>query len=97
MEGNDHKVSLLPYEFEEMVQHIRQVEEALGDQVTERRLSQGELINRENLAKSVFVKSEIKLGGIISRDNLEIRTPGKGLQPSYINQVIGKSYMDTQR
>ena len=32
LEGNDHKVSLLPAEFTEMVQRIREVEEALGTQ-----------------------------------------------------------------
>lgn len=44
MEGNDHKVSLLPEEFTAMVQGIRQVEQALGT-ASERRLSQGELMS----------------------------------------------------
>ena len=51
MEGNDHKVSLLPDEMKHMVKCIRNVESSLGEKSSHRVLSQGELINRENLAK----------------------------------------------
>ena len=52
LEGNDHKVSLLPDEFAEMVQRIREVEEALGS-AAPRAVSTGEMMNRVNLAKSL--------------------------------------------
>ena len=45
MEGNDHRVSLLPSEFTKMVDGIREVEIGLGD-AGPRHLSQGELMNR---------------------------------------------------
>jgi N-acetylneuraminate synthase len=58
MEGNDHKVSLLPDEFAEMVQGIRQVEEALGRR-TERSVSQGEMMNRTTWLKAgLYNRSE---------------------------------------
>ena len=41
MEGNDHKVSLLPEEMKLLVDSIRSVELAIGDSST-RKLSQGE-------------------------------------------------------
>ena len=50
MEGNDHKVSLLPDEFAQMVQGIRRVEESMGSN-GERSISQGEMMNREVLAR----------------------------------------------
>ena len=50
LRGNDHKVSLLPGEFSEMVRVTSNVKEALGE--ASRRVSQGEMINRENLAKA---------------------------------------------
>lgn len=53
MEGSDHKISLLPEEFRLMVQGIREVEQALGGS-KERSLTQGELINRISLAKSLI-------------------------------------------
>ena len=50
MEGNDHKVSLLPHEFKNMVNYIREVELAIGNNAS-RTISQGEMMNREVLKK----------------------------------------------
>lgn len=88
MEGNDHRVSLLPQEFKEMVTGIRQVEQALGT-CEMRTVTQGELINRENLAKSVVINRSIQEGEIITADMLEVKSPGKGLAPYRKNELIG--------
>lgn len=90
LEGNDHRVSLLPGEFLEMVDAIRQVESALGDGET-RRLSQGELMNRETLGKSLFVNRAIKVGDVITEEMLDLRSPGRGLQPTRKHEIVGKS------
>ena len=89
MEGNDHKVSLLPQEFADMVQKIRNIESALG-QTSERQLTQGELINRENLAKSLLINQNLSKGETILKHMIEIRSPGQGLQPNRIEELIGK-------
>jgi N-acetylneuraminate synthase len=89
MEGNDHKVSLLPGEFTEMVSCIREVELSLGNQ-SERKLSQGEMINRSTLAKSLIAKKEIKKGELIKFDSISTRSPGQGLQPNKLNELIGR-------
>jgi N-acetylneuraminate synthase len=89
MEGNDHKVSLLPDEFANMVRGIRQVEEALGTS-TERRLSQGELMNRESLAKSLIINCDLVPGQTITADMIDVKSPGQGLQPNRKSELIGK-------
>jgi N-acetylneuraminate synthase len=89
LEGNDHRVSLLPGEFAEMVEAIRQVEQSLGDGET-RTVSQGELMNREILGKSLFVNSNIRAGEVIREEMLEIRSPGRGLQPYRKAEIVGK-------
>lgn len=89
MEGNDHKVSLLPDEFGEMVRHIRQVESALGEQ-GERAVSQGELMNREVLAKSLIAKVDIPSGVPVADDMIEVKSPGQGLQPNRRADLVGK-------
>lgn len=89
LEGNDHKVSLLPSEFADMVRQIRNMEEALG-QAGERQLSQGELINRENLAKSLIINCDLAQGQVIQLHMFEVRSPGQGLQPNRIDEVVGK-------
>jgi N-acetylneuraminate synthase len=89
MEGNDHKVSLLPSEFAEMVRNIRNVEEAMGSG-GERELTQGEMINRENLAKSLVINCDLQEGQIIQRHMIMVKSPGQGLQPNRIDEVVGK-------
>ncbi|EKO08644.1 N-acetylneuraminate synthase family protein [Leptospira interrogans] len=90
MEGNDHKVSLLPGEFREMVDGIRQIEESLGNK-NFRQITQGELMNRETLGKSLLINRDLKLGEIITSDMVDIRSPGKGLPPYFKEKLIGKS------
>ncbi len=89
MEGTDHKVSLLPAEFAEMVQQIREVESALGV-ATPRELSQGEMMNRVNLAKSLVAARGITTGETITDDMVEVRSPGRGLQPNRRVHLVGR-------
>jgi len=90
MEGNDHKVSLLPDEFTQMVEGIRQVESALGGKEN-RELSQGEVINRESLGKSLWINVDLKVGDIIKENMIETKSPGRGLQPNRKKDLIGRT------
>ena len=89
MEGNDHRVSIETQDFTLMVNGIRQVEESLG-KTNGRSLSQGEMINRETLGKSIFVKKNIKKGIKFQDDMLVIKSPGKGLQPNKKTELLKK-------
>lgn len=88
MEGNDHRVSLLPEEFKLMVDSIREVELSLGTSEL-RKITQGEMMNREVLGKSLVATRDIVLGQIISDSDVEIRGPGKGLSPNRKTQLVG--------
>ena len=88
LEGNDHKVSLLPDEFAAMVEALRSTEAALG-QGEPRKVTQGERINREALAKSLAAAVDLKAGDTITRDQVAVVSPGRGLQPSYLRQLVG--------
>lgn len=90
LEGNDHKISLLPEEFRSMVEGIREVEAALGNGGG-RALSQGELINRECLAKSIVINQPLKKGQMITAAMLEVKSPGKGLPPYKKDKLIGQA------
>jgi sialic acid synthase SpsE/sugar phosphate isomerase/epimerase/CBS domain-containing protein len=90
LEGNDHKVSLLPLEFHQMVLGIRQIDQSLG-RMQERVLSQGELMNRETLAKSLVAACDIPSGVAMTDAMIEIRSPGQGLQPNRRSELVGHS------
>lgn len=91
MEGPDHAASLEPPEFKALVSGIREVEAALGPENSngERPLSQGELINRENLAKSVVAARDLPAGTVLTTEDLLVRSPGQGLSPLHLPKLIG--------
>lgn len=89
MEGNDHKVSLLPDEFKQMVQNIREVEESVGER-TARVVSTGEMMNRVNLAKSLVAARPLAVGDVISEADVAVKSPGRGLQPNALPQLVGR-------
>lgn len=93
MEGPDHAASLEPAEFANLVKGIREVEEARGvaSIMGERPLSQGELINRENLAKSLVAARAMAAGEVITRDDVLVRSPGQGLSPLKLETLVGRT------
>lgn len=90
LEGNDHTVSLLPEEFSAMVRQIREVEEAVGT-ATAREVSTGELMNRVNLAKSLVARKGLAAGDVVQASDVEVKSPGRGLQPNCLNALIGRT------
>lgn len=90
MEGPDHLASLEPDEFRAMVDGIRQVEKALPWAGPARHVSQGELLNRENLAKSVIAARDIEPGEVFSEVSFRVASPGQGLPPYRLNELIGR-------
>ena len=92
MEGPDHAASLEFTEFKNLVDGVREIEMALGSlsDTTERKLSQGEMINKENLAKSIVASKNLIKGTVIEAIDLKVKSPGQGLSPRYFDQLIGK-------
>ncbi|QXC60270.1 N-acetylneuraminate synthase family protein [Aquihabitans sp. G128] len=88
MEGNDHKVSLLPDELARMVTEVRQLEESLGSPRS-RSISQGEAMNRVTLAKSLVAVRDLAAGATVTRSDIAVQGPGRGLQPNRRNDLIG--------
>jgi N-acetylneuraminate synthase len=87
MEGPDHAASLEPADFTNLIVGIRQLDQALGD--GKKVVSQGEMINRENLAKSLISSRPLKRGQILTREDIDIKSPGQGLSPRFLEQLIG--------
>lgn len=88
-EGNDHRISLLPHELKTMVDAIREVEQAIGNQ-EKREITQGEMMNREVLGKSLMINCDLSEGQTITENMIVIKSPGSGLPPYYKNKMIGK-------
>lgn len=89
MEGPDHAASLVLDELKALVSGIRQIEEALGSG-KERIISQGEMINRENLAKSLVASKDLTKGTVIEPQHIKVLSPGQGLSAQNYNKLLGR-------
>ena len=88
MRGGDHKFSLTPQELKEMTDNIRKVEAALRP--GEKRLLEAEAPFRAKLGKSLVAAAPIARGQVITRRLLVCKSPGNGLSPLLIEEVLGK-------
>jgi len=87
MKGPDHKASLEPREFRDMVKAIRNIEAALGNGI--KRPSLCELRNAKVVRKSLTAIKSIAKGEAFSRDNIAPMRPAGGMSPMLWDKVIG--------
>lgn len=88
MAGPDHRASVEPAEFSEMVASIRNVEKALGDGI--KRPSPSEKKNIPVARKSIVAARHIKKGEKFTTRNLSVKRPGTGLSPMMWDKVLGR-------
>ena len=91
LEGPDHQASLLPEEFAQLIQMSAEIKKAYSfRKIPDRKLSQGALLNKENLGKSIVAARDLDAGTILDLSCLEIRSPGQGITPDRMSDLIGK-------
>ncbi|SFB47840.1 N-acetylneuraminate synthase [Cohnella sp. OV330] len=89
LEGPDHKASIDPEQFREMVREIRKVETYLGSFTKYPTLS--ELGTRTSLQKYLVASKIIKKGDPFNESNvIAKRTGGKGIPALYFDHLVGK-------
>jgi N-acetylneuraminate synthase len=86
--GPDHRMSLEPKEFKDMVQEIRHTKKILGN--GNKQVMQSEANTKAVARKSVAALVDIKKGRPLTREMLGIRRPGLGIQPSELESLIGR-------
>lgn len=87
MPGPDHRASLEPDEFKEMVDGIRDVDKALGDGV--KKITKEEERIKKVVRRSIVAKMNIPKGTTITGDMLDLKRPGIGLESKHINKIVG--------
>ena len=86
--GPDHKASIEPKDLANMIESIRQVEQALGSPLKEPTPS--ELNNINAVRKSLVASKFIAKGVQFTSDNVTTKRPGNGISPMRIDEIIGK-------
>lgn len=88
MSGPDHKASVNPKNFKNMVKLIRQTEKTLGS--GKKIPSRNELKNKPFARKSLVANVDIKKGELFSEKNLTTKRPGLGISPMKFNYYLHK-------
>ena len=88
MNGPDHRASLTPSELNQYIQDIRRTEIMLGDGVKKCTLS--EKNTQEVARRSLAVIRDMKMGEIITENDLICLRPNNGISAIYFFDLIGK-------
>ncbi|NBO18959.1 MAG: N-acetylneuraminate synthase [Proteobacteria bacterium] len=86
--GPDHQASLEPVELTAMVTAIRNIEAALGDGI--KRLTPSEARNKPIARKSLVASKPIKVGELLTVENITAKRPGTGISPMRWDEILGK-------
>ena len=86
--GPDHKASLNPEEFYNMVTAIRNIEKAMGN--GKKIPNNIEIKNLKIVRKSIVAKKNIDKGELFSLGNITSKRPGTGMSPMKIKKLLGK-------
>lgn len=89
MPGPDHKASLEPDEFRELVLNIRRISAAIGD--GRKVPAPSELANKQIARKSLVARVPIAAGEAFTEGNLGAKRPGGGLSPMDYWALLGRT------
>ena len=88
MKGPDHKISLNPIDFAKLVNGIRQIEKSFGK--FGKVISNNEKKNIKKFRRGLYFSKNIKKDHIILHEDIAVKRPLLGLDPTYKETIIGK-------
>lgn len=86
--GYDHVISADCEGLKRIVKQIRRVEKALGEAY--KRPIESEIKARIHARRSLVAAQDITKGTIITREMLEIKRPGIGIEPRFLEVILGR-------
>lgn len=88
MEGPDHILSSEPSEMELLVKSSYQIPKMLGNGI--KIIQPNEYVTLNNQRKCIYAKKDIKKGSIITDKMIQIKGPGGGILPKYLEIILGR-------
>ncbi len=86
--GYDHEISADYKELADLVHSVRITEKILGS--SEKKPTESEKKMRDFGRRSIVSNKIIKKGEVITADMISIKRPGGGIEPKFLDEVIGK-------
>jgi N-acetylneuraminate synthase/N,N'-diacetyllegionaminate synthase len=91
LEGPDHRASLEPVAFADLVRRIRLVESALGD--GRKRPTPAEKATKEVVRRRILAGRDLAAGTVLSLDDIVLRRASEGEFVETLEQLIGRTLM----
>ena len=86
--GPDHQFAIEPSELSDMIKKIRDVELAIGNgQKNGPWPEEQEMFEKGR--RSIHVKKDLEIGHVINKEDLFVKRPGYGINPSQIDDIVG--------
>ncbi len=89
--GPDSSFSLNEEEFSEMVKSVREVEQSLG--VVEYKVEADKIKGRE-FSRSLYIVKDVKIGELVTNENVRSIRPGFGMHPKFLPKVLNKKFLE---
>ncbi len=80
-----------PEDLKLLKENLDLVSKILGSE--EKKIIEAELPARKNARRSIVTTKPIAKGSIIAEDNITTKRPGKGIDPTYYDLLIGKKVL----
>lgn len=95
MPGPDHKASMMPADFSQMVSDLRKLESAIGDGV--KKITQVEENVKLVARKSLVYCRDLPPNHLLTKNDLLAKRPGTGLPPSSVKFLVGRRLKRVKR
>ena len=89
MKGTDHRFSLEPVGMKKMIRDLQRVRMALGD--GRKKVYASEASPVLKMGKKLVAARDLPSGHVLTAGDIAIKSPGDGLPPYYLDQVLGQS------
>lgn len=89
MKGTDHAFSLEPQGMGKLVRDLDRARIAQGDGV--KQVFESEKAPLMKMGKALYASRDIEEGEVIKLSDVELRSPAIGLEPSYLDSLIGRT------
>jgi sialic acid synthase len=89
MKGTDHRFSLEPVGMKKMIRDLQRVRMALGD--GRKKVYASEASPVLKMGKKLVAARDLPAGHVLTIADVAIKSPGDGLPPYYLDQIVGQA------
>ena len=89
MKGTDHRFSLEPVGMKKMIRDLQRTRLALGD--GRKKVYASEASPVLKMGKKLVAARELREGHVLTAADIAIKSPGDGLAPYYLDQLLGQT------